>query len=30
VDRILVRGAERACERAIAVRDRALKACGLR
>jgi tryptophanyl-tRNA synthetase len=30
VDRILVRGAERARERAIAVRDRALKACGLR
>jgi tryptophanyl-tRNA synthetase len=30
VDRILMRGAERARERAVAVRDRALSACGLR
>ncbi len=30
LDRILVKGAEKARERAIAVRDRALKACGLR
>jgi tryptophanyl-tRNA synthetase len=30
VDRILMKGADRARERAITVRDRALKACGLR
>ena len=30
VDRVLAKGAERAAERATLVRDRALKACGLR